>query len=69
MLAWSWCHHSQKEKLVFSRNRKECFNALPDDLKSRLCMKMRRYCVALPPLFPWHKLFLGGDNAALITTT
>ena len=69
MLAWWWCHRTKKEKFVFSRNRKAFFNALPEDLKVQLCMKMRRHFVALPPLSPWHKLFLSGDDAALITTT
>eukprot|EP00957_Ditylum_brightwellii_P077436 5883404-Ditylum_brightwellii.AAC.1 len=30
---------------------------------------MRRHFVALPPLSPWHKLILSGDDAALITIT
>eukprot|EP00957_Ditylum_brightwellii_P130465 9952429-Ditylum_brightwellii.AAC.1 len=69
MLTWWLCHCTQKEKIAFSRNRKAFFNAFPEDLKTRLCMKMRRHFVAFSPLFPWYKLFLSGDDAVLITTT
>eukprot|EP00957_Ditylum_brightwellii_P045154 3423861-Ditylum_brightwellii.AAC.1 len=50
MMMIASCLHGEKGDASFLKKQEGIFNALPEDLKARLCMRMRRHFVTLPSL-------------------